>query len=151
MPALFVAKGEEDDLGFFGGQGQEPSVGQFGRSKEVGRLRELFVGKLQHLPVSEAKRGTAMTKADLVEQVAGVTGLTKRDVGVVVDLLLETISKALCEKEHIEIRGFGSFKVKTKKARIARNPRTGAQVEVPQKTVPYFKASRELVKLIDSA
>lgn len=92
-----------------------------------------------------------MTKADLVEQVAGVTGLTKRDVGVVVDLLLETISKALCGKEHIEIRGFGSFKVKTKKARIARNPRTGAQVEVPEKTVPFFKASRELVKLIDSA
>jgi nucleoid DNA-binding protein len=96
------------------------------------------------------KRGTPMTKADLVEQVAGVTGLTKRDVGVVVDLLLETISKALCEKEHIEIRGFGSFKVKTKKARIARNPRTGAQVQVPAKTVPYFKASRELVKLIGS-
>jgi len=92
-----------------------------------------------------------MTKADLVERVAGVTGLTKRDVGVVVDLLLETISKALCDKEHIEIRGFGSFKVKTKKARVARNPRTGAQVEVPEKTVPYFKASRELVKLIGSA
>jgi len=91
-----------------------------------------------------------MTKADLVEQVAGVTGLTKRDVGVVVDLLLETVSKALCEKEHIEIRGFGSFKVKTKKARTARNPRTGEQVQVPEKVVPYFKASRELVKLIDS-
>jgi len=94
--------------------------------------------------------GRPLMIADLVEQVAGVTGLTKRDVGVVVDLLLETISKALCEKEHIEIRGFGSFKVKTKKARMARNPRTGAQVQVPEKTVPYFKASRELVKLIDS-
>ena len=92
-----------------------------------------------------------MTKADLVEEVANATGLTKRDVGVVVDLLLETISKALSGQEHIELRGFGSFKVKTRKARIARNPRTGERVDVPEKMVPYFKASRELVKLVDSA
>jgi len=92
-----------------------------------------------------------MTKADLVEQVAVATGLTKRDVGVVVDLLLETISRALAEREHIEIRGFGSFKAKTKKARTARNPRTGERVDVPEKVVPYFKASRELIKLVDSA
>ena len=91
-----------------------------------------------------------MTKADLVEEVANATGLTKRDVGVVVDLLLETISKALSGQEHIELRGFGSFKVKTRKARIARNPRTGERVNVPEKLVPYFKASRELVKLVDS-
>ncbi|MFH1313969.1 MAG: HU family DNA-binding protein [Candidatus Eisenbacteria bacterium] len=92
-----------------------------------------------------------MTKADLVEQVAEATGLTKRDVGVVVDLLLDTISKALTDKEHIEMRGFGSFKVKTRKARIARNPRTGERVDVPEKVVPFFKASRELIKLVDSA
>jgi integration host factor subunit beta len=92
-----------------------------------------------------------MTKADLVEQVANATGLTKRDVGVVVDLLLENISRALTDREHIEIRGFGSFKVKKRRARIARNPRTGERVEVPEKMVPYFKASRELVKLVDSA
>ena len=99
----------------------------------------------------EYERGRKMTKADLVEQVANATGLTKRDVGVVVDLVLETISKALSDKEHIEIRGFGSFKVKTRKARTARNPRTGEKVEVPEKMVPYFKASRELIKLVDSA
>ena len=75
----------------------------------------------------------------------------KGDVGVVVDLLLETISKALSDNEHIELRGFGSFKVKTRKARVARNPRTGERVNVPEKIVPYFKASRELVKLVDSA
>jgi len=92
-----------------------------------------------------------MTKADIVEQIANATGLTKRDVGVVVDLLLETISKALAEREHIEIRGFGSFKVKTRRARVARNPRTGERVEVPEKVVPYFKASKDLVKLVDSA
>jgi len=102
--------------------------------------------------VEQVAGATGLTKRDvgLVEQVAGATGLTKRDVGVVVDLLLETISKALSDKEHIEIRGFGSFKVKTRKARIARNPRTGEKVDVPEKQVPYFKASRELVKLVDS-
>jgi integration host factor subunit beta len=49
------------------------------------------------------------------------------------------------------MRGFGSFKVKTRRARIARNPRTGERVDVPEKVVPYFKASRELIKLVDSA
>jgi integration host factor beta subunit len=92
-----------------------------------------------------------MTKADIVEEVASATGLTKRDVGVVVDLLLETISQALADRERIEIRGFGSFKVKTKKARTARNPRTGERVQVPEKVVPYFKASRQFIKLVDSA
>lgn len=92
-----------------------------------------------------------MTKADIVEEVANATGLTKRDVGVVVDLLLETISQALADRERIEIRGFGSFKVKTKRARIARNPRTGERVQVPEKVVPYFKASRQFIKLVDSA
>ncbi len=92
-----------------------------------------------------------MTKADIVEEVANATGLTKRDVAVVVDLLLETISQALADRERIEIRGFGSFKVKTKRARMARNPRTGERVHVPEKIVPYFKASRQFVKLVDSA
>jgi nucleoid DNA-binding protein len=150
VPSLLVVPGQEALLGVRGnvGQGQDRVA-----VKVIQFLRELRFQELQFLQVAtalRAEKGDAMTKADLVEQVAGVTGLTKRDVGVVVDLLLETISKALCEKEHIEIRGFGSFKVKTKKARTARNPRTGAQVQVPEKTVPYFKASRELVKLIDS-
>ena len=89
-----------------------------------------------------------MTKADLVEQVAKGVQLTKKDVGVVVDQLLEEISLALASGQHIEIRGFGSFKVKTRRQRQARNPRTGESVEVPEKLVPYFKASRELRAMI---
>ncbi len=92
-----------------------------------------------------------MTKADLVDCVTAATGLTKRDVAVVVDRFIEAVGKALADGNHIEIRGFGSFKVKSRRARIARNPRTGATVEVPEKVVPYFKVSKELKKLIEEA
>jgi integration host factor subunit beta len=90
-----------------------------------------------------------MTKADLVEQIAQGTGLSKKDTGVVVDLILENISRALCEGDKVELRGFGSFKVKERRSRKARNPRTGDAVDVPSKLVPYFKASNELKALVD--
>jgi integration host factor subunit beta len=90
-----------------------------------------------------------MTKADLVEAIAVGTGLSKKDTGVVVDLILENISRALCEGDKVELRGFGSFKVKERGSRKARNPRTGAAVDVPSKLVPYFKASNELKELVD--
>lgn len=85
-----------------------------------------------------------MTKADLVEEISKETGLSKKDTGVVVNLIIENICNALAEGDKVELRGFGSFKVKSRKARKARNPRTGASVEVPAKLVPYFKASNEL-------
>ncbi len=85
-----------------------------------------------------------MTKADLVEKVAAKTGLTKKDVAAIADHFLEGICRALLRGGHVEIRGLGSFKTKTRKARQARNPRTGEAVFVPEKVVPYFKASKEL-------
>jgi len=90
-----------------------------------------------------------MTKADLVEMIAQGTGLSKKDTGVVVDLILENVSRALCEGDKVELRGFGSFKVKERRSRKARNPRTGDAVDVPSKLVPYFKASNELKALVD--
>lgn len=92
-----------------------------------------------------------MTKADLVDRVTAATGLTKRDVAVVVDRFIDAVSKALASGSHIEIRGFGSFKVKSRRARTARNPRTGATVQVPEKRVPYFKVSKELKRIIEEA
>ena len=85
-----------------------------------------------------------MTKADLVDRVTATTGLTKRDVAVVIDRFIAAVGNALSEGNHIEIRGFGSFKVKSRRARVARNPRTGETVQVPEKVVPYFKVSKEL-------
>ena len=74
-----------------------------------------------------------MTKADLVERVAEKTGLTRTDVAVVVDSFLDTVKKSLESGHNIEIRGFGTFKVKLRKARKARNPRTGEVVPVPDR------------------
>jgi integration host factor beta subunit len=85
-----------------------------------------------------------MTKADLVDEIAQRTGLTKKDVADTVDEFLEAVSRALTAGKHIEIRGFGTFKVKDRKPRTARNPRTGAAVHVPSRKVPVFKVSKEL-------
>jgi nucleoid DNA-binding protein len=89
-----------------------------------------------------------MTKADLVEEVAGKTGLTRTDVGVVVDAFLEVVKKSLENGNNIEIRGFGTFKIKQRRARKARNPRTGEEVPVPDRKVPVFKPSNEFKALI---
>ena len=85
-----------------------------------------------------------MTKADLVDEIADKTGLTKKDVAETVDEFLEAVCRALVSGKHIEIRGFGTFKVKDRRPRIARNPRTGEQVQVPPRRVPVFKVSKEL-------
>ena len=89
-----------------------------------------------------------MTKADLVEQVAEKTGLTRTDVAVVVDTFLDTIKKSMEMGNNIEIRGFGTFKIKLRKARKAHNPRTGEEVPVPDRKVPVFKPSNEFKGMI---
>src|SRR2546426_3654417 len=90
-----------------------------------------------------------MTKADLVEEVAKVTELTRKDSEVIVDTLFDSVIKALREGDKLEVRGFGSFRVRQRNARVGRNPKTGEKVEVPAKRVPYFKPSKELKDLIN--
>ena len=90
-----------------------------------------------------------MTKADLVEQIASNTGLTKKDTAEAVDEFLRAVKHALRDGKHIEIRGFGTFKVKERKARTARNPRTGEPVPLPARRVPVFKVSKELKNRIN--
>lgn len=87
-----------------------------------------------------------MTKADLVEQVAEAIGpgVTKRDCALVVDGFLNAVKGALARGENIEIRGFGTFKVRARKPRKARNPRTGDAVRVGPRDVPVFKPSKQL-------
>lgn len=91
-----------------------------------------------------------MTKADLVNEISEATGLTKVDTEAVVNGTIYTIGNALRRGEGIEIRGFGTFRVREKKARLARNPRTGEKVSVPKRYVPSFKPSKELKQLVDS-
>jgi integration host factor subunit beta len=91
----------------------------------------------------------AMTKADLVEEVTQLGDLTRRDGEVIVDTIFDSVIGALKSGDKIEIRGFGSFRIRQRKPRIGRNPKTGARVDVPAKRVPYFKPSKELRDLVN--
>lgn len=92
-----------------------------------------------------------MTKADLVQLASDAIGpgITKKDCAVVVDAFLNAVKDALAEHKNIEIRGFGTFKVRERKSRLARNPRTGDPVDVPPRAVPVFKPSKELRALVE--
>jgi nucleoid DNA-binding protein len=90
-----------------------------------------------------------MTKADLARSIAKKHNLTQKEAVRVVDAILDTISDALSQGEKVELRGFGSFTVKTRPGRTARNPKTGESVYVPPKVSPAFKGSKALKKLLD--
>ena len=85
-----------------------------------------------------------MTKADIVRQIAQATGLTKTDTAAVVDGFIESVVDALQNGEHIEIRGFGTFKAISRAPRTGRNPRTGSEVKILRRRAPVFKPSKEL-------
>ena len=91
-----------------------------------------------------------MTKAELVEEVARSVELSKKDAEKIVNTVFDSIIEALHRGDKIELRGFGSFRLRERKARIGRNPKTGETVHVPTKRVPYFKAGKELKELINS-
>ena len=85
-----------------------------------------------------------MTKADLVDKVTSLGDLTRRDGEIIVETLFDSVIGALKSGDKIEIRGFGSFRTRQRKARTGRNPKTGDKVDVPAKRVPFFKPSKEL-------
>ena len=91
-----------------------------------------------------------MTKADIVSKIAKGTGVERRDTEKVVEGILESVIDALQKGEHIEIRGFGTFKVVTRAPRIGRNPKTGDVVEIPERRAPVFKPSKDLRKRVES-
>ncbi len=90
-----------------------------------------------------------MTKADIVEKVASGTGLTKLETEAIIEGFLNTVINSLREGKGIEIRGFGSYKVKKKNSRYARNPRTGEKVFVEEHYVPVFKFSKDFKSAVD--
>ncbi len=90
-----------------------------------------------------------MTKADLVDEVSRATELSRKDSEVIVEALFDSVVKALKNSDKLEVRGFGSFRIRKRKARQGRNPKTGERVDVPEKKVPYFKPSKELKDLIN--
>ena len=91
----------------------------------------------------------SLTKAALVEHVAHVAGLTKKCAEIIVDTVFGNIVAALHQGEKVELRGFGSFRLRRREPRRGRNPRTGDRVDMPPKRVPYFKPGKELKELIN--
>jgi len=91
-----------------------------------------------------------MTKRDLIDEIVRMfPSYSGRDAEVIVNAVFEAMTEALCSGERIEIRGFGSFVVKQRRAREGRNPKTGDIVAVAAKRVPFFKVGKELKQRVD--
>ena len=92
-----------------------------------------------------------MTKSELIEQLAeGHEILNKNDAEMVINLIFGRITNALADGDRVEIRGFGSFSVRERDAREARNPKSGELVEIPSRKTPFFKTGKELRERVDS-
>ena len=85
-----------------------------------------------------------MTKADLIDELAKVSNLTKKESETIVNTVFENITEALVKGDKVELRGFGSFRIRQRNARKGRNPKTGTSVSVPEKRVPFFKVGKRL-------
>ena len=93
-----------------------------------------------------------MTRTDLIDTLASrFPGLAAMDSEIAVKLILEAIGDALAQGNRIEVRGFGSFSLGYRPARIARNPMSGVAVSVPAKYVPHFKAGKELCERVNQS
>jgi integration host factor subunit beta len=93
-----------------------------------------------------------MTKRDLIDEIVRLfPAYSRRDAEVIVNAVFESMTEALCTGERIEIRGFGSFVVKQRRAREGRNPKTGELVAVAAKRVPFFKVGKELKQRVDDS
>ena len=90
-----------------------------------------------------------MTKADLIDEVSRVSSLTKKETELIVNTVFDNITDALAKGDKVELRGFGSFRIRHRGSRLGRNPKTGDQVKVPSKKIPYFKPGKELRELLN--
>ncbi|TYP94924.1 DNA-binding protein HU-beta [Fodinibius salinus] len=92
-----------------------------------------------------------MTKADMVDVISSSTGLTKVETEAVVNGFMETVIDAMKRGEHIELRGFGTFKVVKRAQRVARNPKTNEEVIVPEKFAPVLKMSKSFKEEVNES
>ena len=83
-----------------------------------------------------------MNKAQLVGKIAGKSGLTKKDAEKAINALVASVQEALVKKDKVQLIGFGTFEVKERAARTARNPQTGGTIQIAAKKAPYFKAGK---------
>ena len=97
----------------------------------------------------DGTRVSQMTRADLTEEVYQAIEMPRKESDIVVCAIFDSIVRALRSGDKVEIRGFGSFHTRQRRARIGRNPRTGARVEVPPKKIPFFKPSKEVREIVN--
>ena len=90
-----------------------------------------------------------MTKADLIDEVSRVVEISRNDAEIIVDCMVASIVVALRDGDKVEIRGFGSFRTRQRPGRVGRNPATGEAVEVPPKSVAFFRPRKEVLHLIN--
>lgn len=91
-----------------------------------------------------------MTKSGLIDRVSeNINELTRKQTEIIVETVFESMKEALSRGEKVEIRGFGNFRLKKRRSRTARNPKTGQTVEVPPKSIIYFKVGKELREAIN--
>lgn len=92
-----------------------------------------------------------MTKSELVDKIVETNGmLTRKESELVVNIVFDSMGDSLKKGEKVEIRGFGSFTIRERGAREARNPKSGAVVNIPAKKVPFFKTGKELRERVDN-
>lgn len=92
-----------------------------------------------------------MTKSELIEQVAQkVSTFSRKDIEIIVDTLFDSMSRSLSQGDKVEIRGFGSFKIKERDGRQGRNPKSGENIFIESKRVPFFKAGKEIRERINN-
>ncbi|QJT10576.1 HU family DNA-binding protein [Oceanidesulfovibrio marinus] len=90
-----------------------------------------------------------MNKSELVKELAEENNISTEESTMFVEMFFDSVRNALLEDGRVEIRGFGSFKIKSYKGYTGRNPKTGQSVEVPPKKLPSFRAGKELKEVIN--
>jgi DNA-binding protein HU-beta len=97
-----------------------------------------------YVPFHQLRRADPVIKLDIINEVVNKTGITKTKAELAVETVFESMKKALGQGERIELRGFGVFNVRPRKTGIGRNPRTGAEVNIPPGKAVRFKPGKEL-------
>lgn len=93
-----------------------------------------------------------MTKSELIEAVSAKVGnFSRKDIEIIVDTLFQSMSDSLSKGDKVEIRGFGSFKIKSRDGRQGRNPKSGENIFIESKKVPFFKAGKEIKERINTS
>jgi integration host factor subunit beta len=90
-----------------------------------------------------------LTKAHVIEEICQVVGIPRKEAAVILERILDSMVRAIGNGDKVEIRGFGSFRTRQRRTRIARNPKTGALVQVPAKKIAFFKPSKDLRELVE--